>query len=96
MHLDESVSAEPNLSPGIVEDNEVVLRELFNPHHIKDGKIQKRAITINDLLKDGFSVHQKRRRANKKYFLKKQNIFVKVYFQVDINSQIAGISGVMK
>ncbi len=60
MHLDESESAEPNLSPGIVEDNEVVLRELFNPHHIKDGKIQKRAITINDLLKEGFSVHRKK------------------------------------
>lgn len=26
MHLDESESAEPKLSPGIVEDNEVVLR----------------------------------------------------------------------
>ena len=59
MHLDESKSAAPGISPGIVEDEEYLIREMFNPQHINDeGKVIKRAISVNELLADGFSVHR--------------------------------------
>lgn len=59
LHLDESKSAAPGTSPGIVEDEEYLIREMFNPQHINDeGKVVKRAISVNELLADGFSVHR--------------------------------------
>ena len=57
-HLDESESAAPRISPGVVEDEEFLLREMFNPQHIEDGKLLERAIPAEDLWKRGFSVHR--------------------------------------
>ena len=59
LHLDESKSAAPEISPGIVEDEEQLIREMFNPQHInEEGKVIERAISVNELLVDGFSVHR--------------------------------------
>ena len=57
-HFDENASAAPGISPGVVEDSELLLREMFNPHHVKDGKILETAISLDDLLTRGFSVHR--------------------------------------
>ena len=58
-HRDEGSSAAPDLSPGPVENEEILLREIFNPYHIKDGNLLERAISLDDLRKKGFSVHRK-------------------------------------
>ena len=59
LHLDESKSAAPEISPGIVEDEEHLIREMFNPQHInEEGEVIERAISVNELLADGFSVHR--------------------------------------
>lgn len=57
-HLDETVSAAPDLSPGVVLDDEQILRSLFDPDHIKDGVLQVAAIPLRDLLARGFSVNR--------------------------------------
>ncbi len=57
-HLDETSSAAPDLSPGVVEDDEPLLRSVFNPDHIKDGQIQPSAIPLKDLQQRGFSVNR--------------------------------------
>lgn len=49
----------PQFSPGVVEDNELILRELFNPQHVgDDGEIVPAAISLQDLRERGFSVHR--------------------------------------
>jgi len=58
-HLDEHVSAAPDISPGIVADDEYLLRELFNPQHIDDGgQVLVTAISLKDLRHRGFSVNR--------------------------------------
>lgn len=57
-HLDETVSAAPDVSPGIVSDGEQLLRSLFDPDHIKDGVLQVAAIPLRDLQIRGFSVNR--------------------------------------
>ena len=57
-HLDEHVSAAPGLSPGPVEDDELLLRELFNPQHVRNGELLPTAISLKDLRLRGFSVHR--------------------------------------
>ena len=57
-HLNERVSAAPGLSPGVVGDKEILLREMYEPHHVKDGAVQEQAIPALELLYDGFSVHR--------------------------------------
>ena len=59
MHLDESVSAAPEYSPGVVEDSEILLREMFNPQHVKDGEVVVTAVSLTELRSTGFSVHRK-------------------------------------
>lgn len=49
LHLDEGISAAPDFSPGIVQDNERLLRTLFNPAHVQHGKVLPRAIPVQDL-----------------------------------------------
>ena len=49
----------PNISPGIVEEHERLIRALFNPDHLEDGKVIPRAIPIKDLQQGGFSVQRK-------------------------------------
>ena len=59
-HLDEGVSPDPSLSPGTVEDDEYLIRELCDSHHIdEDGNIVESAIGVKDLLSQGFSVHRR-------------------------------------
>lgn len=57
-HLDETVSAAPNLSPGVVLDDEQLLRSLFNPDHVREGILQVAAIPLRDLQARGFSVNR--------------------------------------
>ena len=57
-HTDEGVSAAPDFSPGVVQDSEYLLRALFSPEHVRDGKVLSRAISLQDLQKRGFSVHR--------------------------------------
>ena len=57
-HLDETSSAAPHISPSTVEDDESLLRSVFNPDHIKDGQIQPSAISLKDLQERGFSVNR--------------------------------------
>ena len=57
-HLDETVSAAPGVSPGVVLDDEQLLRSLFNPDHIKYGVLQVAAIPLQDLQARGFSVNR--------------------------------------
>lgn len=59
-HLDEHRSAAPKFSPSLVENEEGLLRTMFDPEHIKDGKLTRRAIGVKDLLSRGFSVHRMR------------------------------------
>jgi hypothetical protein len=57
-HRDEGVSAAPGLSPGVVEDDEILLREMFNPEHVRAGEVIERAVPVEDLRARGFSVHR--------------------------------------
>ena len=57
-HLDETVSAAPNLYPGVVRDDEQLLRSLFNPDHIRGDMLQVAAIPLRDLQVRGFSVNR--------------------------------------
>ena len=57
-HLDETLSAAPDISPGVVEDDEPLLRSVFNPDHIKDGQVLPSAISLKDLQERGFSVNR--------------------------------------
>ena len=59
-HLDETSSAAPDISPGVVEDDEPLLRSVFNPDHVKDGQVQTSAISLKDLQERGFSVNRLR------------------------------------
>ena len=52
------VSARPDISPGVVGGHEQLLRALFNPDHVKDGKVLVTAISLTDLRSRGFSVHR--------------------------------------
>ena len=58
LHLDERVSAVPAISPGIVTDSEVLLREMFSPYHINGGIVEKTAVSLTELRSTGFSVHR--------------------------------------
>ena len=57
-HLDEQTSAAPGISPGIVRDNEIVLRELLSPDHIEKGLITPAAVELKELQQTGASVHR--------------------------------------
>ena len=57
-HLDEKTSAAPGVSPEIVRDIEVVLRELYFPGHMEDGLLTPAALTIEELKQTGASVHR--------------------------------------
>lgn len=56
--FDETQTAAPGISPGIVKDDEFLLREMFDPEHIENGEVIERAISIKDLRQRGFSVHR--------------------------------------
>lgn len=58
LHLDEQTSAASGVSPGPVADGEFLLREMFNPQHVKNDKLLPSAIPLQDLRSRGFSVHR--------------------------------------
>ena len=60
-HLDEASSAAPGISPGVVTDDEFLLRELYSPQHTDDGggdDLTERAMPVTELIKTGVSVHR--------------------------------------
>lgn len=57
---DEKVSQCPAYSPGPVMDCERLLRVLYEPEHIKEGKIIPSSISLNDLKSRGFSIDRKK------------------------------------
>lgn len=57
-HLDETVSAVPGVSPGVVLNDEILLREVYEPQHVIGGDIQKSAIPVEDLIYRGLSCHR--------------------------------------
>ena len=57
-HLDENSSASPVHSPGVVRDDEFLLRLMFNPQHVENGKLTPAAVTASDLHTKGFSVYR--------------------------------------
>lgn len=60
-HLDKKTSAALNISPGIVQDGEFLLREMYQPYHLEEnGKIKKEAIHLTELRGTGVSVHRER------------------------------------
>lgn len=58
LHLDERTSAAPEVSPGVIDDAEQLLREMFNPQHVKNGEVVVTAISLEELRSRGFSVHR--------------------------------------
>lgn len=58
LHLDETTTAAPGVSPGIVKDEEQLIREILNPDHVRGSEIQPSAIPLKDLKERGFSVHR--------------------------------------
>ena len=60
-HLDETSSAAPGLSPGIVTDDEWLLRSMFVPDHFdSEGQFANSVISLRDLKTSGFSVNRLR------------------------------------
>ncbi len=58
LHPNERVTAAPGISPGPVENEEVLLREMYSPQHVQNGKVvSKRVFTLDDLAQ-GLSVHR--------------------------------------
>lgn len=59
MHRDEKSSAAPWFSPGLVNDDECVIRTIWDPQHVKDGKLANAAISLDDIRYNGWSVDRK-------------------------------------
>lgn len=61
-HRDETTSAAPWISPGLVANGETVLRTIFDPHHLdlQSGALSNAAISLDDLRSRGWSVDRKR------------------------------------
>lgn len=57
--MNEEVTASSGISPGVVVDDEILLHEMYEPFHIRDGTVQEQAIPAHTLLYDGLSVHRK-------------------------------------
>jgi hypothetical protein len=58
---DEKKSASPWFSPGLVTSEEIILRTVLDPDHLKqDGKLADAAISLEDIRIRGWSVDRKR------------------------------------
>lgn len=44
----------------MVQDDEQLLREMFDPEHVQGGELLERAIPVTDLREKGFSLHRMR------------------------------------
>ncbi len=58
-HRDERKSAATWLSPGLVHSDEIVLRTILDPDHLKDGKLASAAISLEDIRFRGWSVDRR-------------------------------------
>ena len=59
-HLNEGVNPDPAHSPGIVGDDEYLIREVCDPRHFdENGNVIQAAISLDDLRSKGVSVHRR-------------------------------------
>ena len=58
-HRDERTSASPWFSPGLVRDDEIILRTILDPHHVENNTLSPAAIALADLRERGWSVDRK-------------------------------------
>lgn len=56
---DELRSVCEKYSPGKIEDSEVLIRTMYDPEHVHQGRIIETAIPLEDLKERGFSVNRK-------------------------------------
>lgn len=56
----ESESQAPELSPGVVKNDEFLLRTMFHPEHIVDGRVIPPAIPSKDLKERGYSLDREK------------------------------------
>ena len=59
-HRDESSSAAPGLSPGVVNNDELLLRSVFFPDDFINGEIVNTSVSLDDLRFYGYSVNRQR------------------------------------
>ncbi len=59
-HRDEKSSASRWFSPDLVRDEEIVLRTIFDPHHVESGTLSIAAVSLSDLRSRGWSVDRKK------------------------------------
>ena len=57
--IDDELHSQSAYSPGVVKDEEELLRIIFYPEHIVDNIVQPRAIALDDLRSRGFSVDRR-------------------------------------
>ena len=58
--IDDENESQSQYSPGIVQDEETLLRLGFSPEHMRDGKIGPSAIAFEDLTARGMSVDREK------------------------------------
>ncbi len=60
IHLDEGVSQNPAQSPGTLENDEYLIREMCDPNHFdENGNVTEAAISLKHLQSKGVSVHRR-------------------------------------
>src|SRR5919198_784303 len=57
--IDDELRPQSAYSPGVVKDEEELLRIIFYPEHIVDNIVQPSAIALDDLRSRGFSVDRR-------------------------------------
>src|SRR2546427_8589488 len=57
--IDDELHSQSAYSPGVVKDEEELLRIIFYPEHIVDNIVQPSAIALDDLRSRGFSVDRR-------------------------------------
>jgi hypothetical protein len=57
--IDDELRSQSAYSPGVVKDEEELLRIIFYPEHIVDNIVQPSAIALDDLRSRGFSVDRR-------------------------------------
>jgi hypothetical protein len=101
-HRDEKISASHWFSPGLVQDGEIVLRTIWDPHHFKDGVLSTTAaISLDDLKSRGWSVDRKKytslwrlKRAHRKSQIQKGDLRKCYVIPIEVRSIRAGCGGI--
>lgn len=55
---DETTSAAPGVSPGPVDNDEIIVHEVYEPHHLVDGRAQVQCVPSDGLFIKGISFHR--------------------------------------